>query len=77
MHTCAVPLAHLDTRHTLISRTDTHHLSTCDLVLRRDEQGQGGMWCWEPQKPISQEESFLAGRRGEAQVVGWGYKSQV
>lgn len=41
MHTCAVPLVQLDTRHTLISRTDTHHLSTCDLETGQAGAGRG------------------------------------
>lgn len=62
-------LAHRDTRHTLISRTDTC-LCTCDLET--GQAGGEGCGCWEPRKPISQEESFLAGRRGSDYGVGVG-----
>lgn len=51
----------------LISRTDTY-LSTCDLET--GQAGREGCGCWEPQKPISQKESFLAGRRGSDYGVG-------
>ena len=66
-HTCVTPLAHMDTRYTPGSRRDTHCLSTCNLGT--GQAAGEGCGCWEPWKPISQEERLRLEAAGPSPVV--------